>query len=98
MYNNPDWKEKLIHFSKAATKWGCDKEQTDRMNASIKNAHLIDAELYRHCKYTAELYCLQFLQKERGRHPRDDELKKAWHQFIPVNIPMKHPQQGHELK
>ena len=97
MYSNPEWKRKLWAFSNASTKWGCNKDQTDRMNVSIQNANVIDADLYELCKHTAEIHCLKHLQDMRGRHPRDDELKKAWHQFIPINIPMKHPQTGHQL-
>lgn len=97
MYSNPEWKRKLWSFSNACSKWGVDQDQINRMNVSIMNAHTIDADLYKMCKYTAEMQCLKDKQTTIGRHPRDDELKKAWHQYIPVNIPMMHPQKGYEL-
>lgn len=97
MYSNPEWKRKLWAFSRACTKWGVDEDQTNRMNVSIMKAHGIDTELYDFCKYTAELSCLKHLQDMRQRHPRDNELKKAWHQYISQDVPMKHPQKGYEL-
>ena len=97
MYSNPEWKRKLWSFSNACSKWGVDKDQIDRMNVSIMNAHTIDADLFKMCKYTAEVQCLKAKQDAIGRHPQDDELRKAWHQYIPVNIPMTHPQKGYEL-
>ena len=98
MYSNSEWKRKLYAFSYACTKWGVDRDQTDRMNRAIEAARSIDTQLYEFCKQTAEVNCLRHLQEMRNnRHPRDDELKKAWHQWVPQNIRMRHPQKGAEL-
>ena len=97
MYSNSEWKRKLYAFSYACTKWGVDKDQTDAMNRSISSARGIDSQLYDLCKHTAEVSCLKHLQEQRKRHPRDNELKKAWHQWIPQSIPMNHPQTGSKL-
>ena len=97
MLGNNEWKGKLWAFSNACTKWGADKDHTDRMNDKIMKAHCVDTVLYDFCKYSAELQCLKYLQDIRQRHPRDDELRKCWHQFIPQGVNMKHPQKGYEL-
>ena len=98
MYSNSEWKRKLYAFSYACTKWGVDRDQTDVMNRSIANVRGVDSQFYEFCKYTAEQACLKHLQDMRNnRHPRDNELKKAWHQWIGQDIPMNHPQTGAKL-
>ena len=59
MYSNSEWKRKLYAFSYACTKWGVDKDQTDRMNKAIEAARGIDTQLYEFCKQTAEVNCLK---------------------------------------
>ena len=85
------WKDELWNFSAACTAWGMPKDETDKMNGFIQKTFKHDTELYEWCKYSAELYCLDSLKKQRSRLPRDNELKKAWHQRIPQHIRMKHP-------
>ncbi len=91
------WKNDLWNFSSACTAWGMPKEETDKMNGFIQRTFNTDTTLYALCKYSAEKYCLSNLKSMRNRNPRDDELKKAWHQRIPQHIRMKHPEKGYQL-
>ena len=50
MYSNSEWKRKLYAFSYACTKWGVDRDQTDRMNRAIEAARGIDTQLYEFCQ------------------------------------------------
>jgi len=77
-------KRKMSFMLQCSQVWGLPPQIAESLSKAIeKSTQSNEArahfnELYKDIQRTAEDQCYSNLRNDRGRHPREDELNKAW--------------------